>query len=75
MSGDLKSLRRPPVVGFAFFGPCPYPCLKYRHFQATSRGGLASGPPERPAQDREAKVAGLEFLKNLVNHKKGEGVP
>ena len=63
-------------VGFGsgfrvFSGLPPYPCLvdpEISSFQATWRGGLASGPPERPAADPG-------FLNNLVNHRKGEGVP
>ena len=40
-------------------------------FQATSWRRLASGPPERrPENPRD-----LGFLNNLVNHRKGEGVP
>ena len=38
------------VVGFAsFWGSrlsLAWQTQKYQHFQATSRGGLASGPPE-----------------------------
>ena len=41
--------------GFRVFsGLPPYPCLvdpEISSFQATWRGGLASGPPERPAAD------------------------
>ena len=70
-------------VGFGsgfrvFSGLPPYPCLvdpEISSFQATWRGGLASGPPERPAADPpNPRSLGLGFL-NLVNHRKGEGVP
>ena len=67
------------VVGFAFFGLRPYPCLadlNFSIFQASSSIGLATGAPKTtPRKPRRPRSLGLGFLNNLVNHRKGEGVP
>ena len=58
--GDLESLRGPGAFG-SLRGASEarltlgWQTQKYQHFQAPSRGSLASDPPERPARDPEGQ--------------------
>ena len=68
------------VVGFAFFWPpSTTPCLadpKFQHFPGhlleTAGQWAPRATPRKPPRPRSL---GLGFLNNLVNHRKGEGVP
>ena len=64
------------VVGFASFWGSrltfDWQTQKYQHFQATSRGALASGPQSAPAADPRSS---RRVTNNLVNHIKGERSP